>query len=156
MFTLRPAFFRASTGAFNATKSKPIAAMSFSTEGKHYVTDKAELNPSVHPKIAKRGSYKVFMEPGKTYFWCTCGQSENQPWCDGSHKGSEFLPYKFTYDGEAKVKSICGCKMNRDDRGEKCDRSHLLVDFDNLDKYKPDWKRDPDWLEIWNKRNDLH
>ena len=62
------------------------------------VTDKADLIVSVLPTVAKRGSYKVEMEQGKTYFWCTCGDSKKQPWCDGSHKGTEFRPYKFTWE----------------------------------------------------------
>ena len=35
------------------------------------------------------------LEEGKTYAWCTCGKSENQPWCNGAHKGSEFTPKIF-------------------------------------------------------------
>ena len=46
--------------------------------------------------------------------------------------------------------------MNRDDRGAKCDRSHRLVDFDNLEQYKPGFHRDEKWLDIWNQRDDLH
>ena len=77
----------------------------FSTENKDelpYVTDKADLHPSTLPEIPKRGSYKIMMEQGKTYFWCTCGRSENQPWCDGSHKGTDFKPYKFTWEEESR------------------------------------------------------
>ena len=121
-----------------------------------YVTDKADLKPSVLPKVAKQGSYKIDMEQGKTYFWCTCGESTNQPWCDGSHEGTEFKPFKFTWEEESRRQSICGCKMNRDDRGAKCDRSHRLVDFDNLDQYEPGFHREEKWLDNWNQRDDLH
>ena len=39
------------------------------------------------PHIAQTAPYKVELEAGKTYFWCACGQSKSQPFCDGSHKG---------------------------------------------------------------------
>ena len=40
---------------------------------------------------------------GKSYFWCTCGISSKQPFCDGSHKGSEFKPFKYLADQSKKV-----------------------------------------------------
>ena len=52
--------------------------------------------------------------------------------------------------------SVCGCKMNKDESGFKCDRSHRLVHWEALEQYKPDFRRDPHWLDIWNKRDDLH
>ena len=120
------------------------------------MTNKADLKPSVLPTVAKRGSYKMEMEQGKTYFWCTCGKSAGQPWCDGSHKGSEFKPYKFTWEEESRTQSICGCKLNRDDRGPKCDRSHRIVDWENFDKLKPGFNREQKWLDIWKTNKDLH
>ena len=112
-----------------------VTSRPFSTKDElPYVTDRADLNPSQLPKVPKRGSYKVQMEQGKTYYYCTCGASQSQPWCDGSHKGTDFKPYKFTWEEPNKRQSICGCKLNRDDRGPKCDRTHRLVDFDNLDR----------------------
>ena len=135
--------------------SRPFSATDGGEE-KGYVTDKADLKPSVLPNVPKRGSYKIMMEQGKTYFWCTCGKSEGQPWCDGSHKGTEFKPYKFVWEEESRRQSICGCKLNRDDRGPKCDRSHRLVDFEDLSQYKPGFHREEKWLDIWNQRDDLH
>ena len=44
-------------------------------------------------KIAQSGNYVVEVEEGKTYYWCQCGESSNQPFCDGSHKGTEFIPF---------------------------------------------------------------
>ena len=38
--------------------------------------------------VAQKAPYMVEVEEGKTYFWCSCGQSDNQPFCDGSHKGT--------------------------------------------------------------------
>ena len=48
------------------------------------------------PTIAQKSPYGVDVEEDKTYFWCSCGKSKNQPLCDGSHQDTEFLPMKFT------------------------------------------------------------
>jgi CDGSH-type Zn-finger protein len=47
------------------------------------------------PEIAQKSPYAVEVEEGKSYWWCACGKSTNQPFCDGSHKGSEFSPKEF-------------------------------------------------------------
>ena len=47
------------------------------------------------PTIAQKGPYPVELEAGKSYSWCACGLSANQPFCDGSHRGSAFTPVKF-------------------------------------------------------------
>ena len=63
----------------------------------------------------------IEVEAGKSYFWCTCGKSAKQPFCDGSHKDSDFAPMKWiaTQDGR---KFFCTCKES----GNKpfCDGSH--------------------------------
>ncbi|MEI6712137.1 MAG: CDGSH iron-sulfur domain-containing protein [Verrucomicrobiota bacterium] len=73
------------------------------------------------PKIAKTGPYATTVEAGKTYYWCSCGLSRNQPLCDGVHKGSEFspIPYKAEKDGTV---YFCGCKHSKS--GTLCDGSH--------------------------------
>ena len=43
------------------------------------------------PEIGGYNPIRMEMEPG-TYYWCSCGKSSNQPFCDGSHKGSSFSP----------------------------------------------------------------
>jgi CDGSH iron-sulfur domain-containing protein 3 len=50
------------------------------------------------PIVAQKGPYQVALEAGKPYFWCTCGRSAKQPYCDGSHKGTPFQPKKFQVD----------------------------------------------------------
>jgi tryptophan 2,3-dioxygenase len=61
-------------------------------------------------KATQLKSYKVALEPNQTYSYCTCGLSSNQPFCDGSHAGSEFQPLNFTV-AESKTYAICGCRI---------------------------------------------
>jgi CDGSH-type Zn-finger protein len=73
------------------------------------------------PTIAKKGPYPVVVESGKSYYWCACGKSAAQPFCDGSHKGTDFTPVKFDAL-EAKTVYFCGCKHSAN--GALCDGSH--------------------------------
>lgn len=73
------------------------------------------------PKRAGDGPIKVDLEKGKTYYWCQCGKSSNQPFCDGSHKGSEFSPIAFSVE-EDKTKALCVCKQSKN--APYCDGSH--------------------------------
>lgn len=73
------------------------------------------------PIIAQKAPYPVEVEAGKSYFWCSCGKSSTQPFCDGSHKGSDFSPVKFTAEEDGKV-FFCGCKATSN--GVRCDGSH--------------------------------
>lgn len=73
------------------------------------------------PKIAQTAPFPVEVEEGKTYFWCACGQSQRQPFCDGSHKGSDFTPVKYTAEKTGRV-FFCGCKHTG--RQPLCDGSH--------------------------------
>ena len=57
----------------------------------------------------------------KSYYWCACGQSKNQPFCDGSHKGSSFTPVKWDAT-ESKTVYFCGCKHSG--KGALCDGTH--------------------------------
>jgi CDGSH iron-sulfur domain-containing protein 3 len=73
------------------------------------------------PARAANGPFAAEVEAGKIYFWCACGQSQKQPFCDGTHKGSEFTPLKFTAK-ESKTLYFCGCKGTQSQ--PLCDGSH--------------------------------
>lgn len=60
-------------------------------------------------KIAQKFPYPVDVKSGKIYYWCACGMSSNQPFCDGSHKDTSFTPVKCEVDEDKKV-FFCGCK----------------------------------------------
>ena len=76
------------------------------------------------PVIAQKSPYAVEVEAGKSYWWCACGKSKQQPFCDGSHKGSEFSPveYKAEQDG---TEYFCGCKHTGN--GPLCDGTHKTL-----------------------------
>jgi CDGSH-type Zn-finger protein len=76
---------------------------------------------SQSPTIAQDSPIPVEVEEGKSYFWCSCGQSKRQPFCDGSHKGSTFEPVKYTAEASKKV-FFCGCKHTS--KQPLCDGSH--------------------------------
>ena len=63
----------------------------------------------------------VNVAEGKSYYWCTCGKSLKQPFCDGSHRGSEFGPLTWKADQSKKV-FFCTCKATKDQ--PMCDGSH--------------------------------
>jgi len=73
------------------------------------------------PQIAQKAPFPVEVEEGKNYFWCACGRSKNQPFCDGSHKGTGFNPVKYTADASKRV-FLCGCKHSK--TAPMCDGSH--------------------------------
>ena len=72
------------------------------------------------PLMAQKSPYAVELAPGD-YWWCACGQSKRQPFCDGSHKGGAINPVKFTVS-EAKKVWLCGCK--RTGGQPFCDGTH--------------------------------
>ena len=78
----------------------------------------------MQPTIAQKAPYPVEVEAGKTYYWCSCGKSQSQPFCDGSHKGSEFSPMAFTAE-KSETKYFCGCKMSANK--PFCDGAHARL-----------------------------
>jgi CDGSH-type Zn-finger protein len=73
------------------------------------------------PVIAQKGPYSVAVEAGKAYFWCACGRSASQPFCDGSHKGTGFTPLKYEA-AKSETVYFCGCKHTATPC--MCDGSH--------------------------------
>ena len=104
------------TGSKEAEPPKPIAH------------EKEEV-VSVRPHVAQKGNYKVTLQQGKDYYWCACGLSKNQPFCDGSHQGTSFNPRQFKYEKETGEAYLCGCKHNKVESGPYCDNSHAQVDW---------------------------
>jgi CDGSH-type Zn-finger protein len=73
------------------------------------------------PHIAQKSPIGVDLVKGETYFWCSCGQSRNQPFCDGSHKGGPFSPLKYEATATEK-KFLCACKQTANK--PFCDGTH--------------------------------
>ncbi|HXV73764.1 MAG TPA: CDGSH iron-sulfur domain-containing protein [Sphingomonadales bacterium] len=73
------------------------------------------------PLIPQTSPIVVAVKAGQTYWWCACGRSQTQPFCDGSHKGTGFSPLKVEAAADERV-FFCACKRS----GEKpyCDGTH--------------------------------
>ncbi|MHA1538729.1 MAG: CDGSH iron-sulfur domain-containing protein [Alphaproteobacteria bacterium] len=76
------------------------------------------------PVAAQKEPYQVKLEAKKTYAWCACGLSKNQPFCDGSHKDTGLAPtvFKAEKSGDA---WLCGCKQTKNK--PNCDGSHKAL-----------------------------
>ena len=73
------------------------------------------------PVIVQKGPIAAEVEAGKAYFWCACGRSQNQPFCDGSHKDTEFTPVRYDAD-ESRTVWFCACKHTGNQ--PLCDGTH--------------------------------
>ena len=78
---------------------------------------------SEQPEIGGKTPWVGTLEAGE-YWWCTCGRSSNQPYCDGSHAGTSFTPQQLTLD-EPKKCALCTCK--RTANGPYCDGAHAKL-----------------------------
>jgi CDGSH-type Zn-finger protein len=76
---------------------------------------------STMPEIGGRRPIPVKIEPEKSYWWCACGRSKSQPFCDGSHKGTGLTPMMYTAERTEEV-WFCGCKATGD--SPLCDGTH--------------------------------
>jgi nitrite reductase/ring-hydroxylating ferredoxin subunit/CDGSH-type Zn-finger protein len=86
------------------------------------------------PIIAATSPIAVELEAGRDYFYCTCGRSNKQPFCDGSHQGTEFKPFKFNSE-ESGERLLCRCKQTGNP--PYCDGSHNKVS-EELTQVKPE------------------
>ena len=73
------------------------------------------------PSIAQKAPFPVQVEAGRSYWWCACGRSKTQPFCDGSHKGSTFMPKEFKVQASELI-YFCGCKHSA--KMPLCDGTH--------------------------------
>ena len=76
------------------------------------------------PVIAERSPIGVMVEAGKDYWWCACGKSASQPFCDGSHKGTGFTPMQYKAEADGEV-WFCRCKNTA--HKPTCDGTHQRV-----------------------------
>lgn len=76
------------------------------------------------PLVAQKAPYQAKVKAGRTYYWCSCGRSANQPLCDGSHSGTDLEPlgWKCEEDGEV---WFCGCKQTAE--APFCDGTHAQL-----------------------------
>ena len=73
------------------------------------------------PEIGGRKPIPIKVEAGKSYWWCACGRSKTQPFCDGSHKVTSFTPIEFKAEKSEKA-FFCTCKGSA--KKPLCDGSH--------------------------------
>ena len=79
-------------------------------------------SPPIVPSLCP---YRVNLTPGKNYLYCTCGRSEDQPFCDDSHHDDDPQPIKFSVNNSQSFWSLCGCKYSNS--MPWCDGSHVHV-----------------------------
>lgn len=78
------------------------------------------------PEIPQKEPYTISLEAG-SYWWCSCGRSSDQPFCDGSHEGTDFNPVELVLTEKTTV-SLCGCKKTGNP--PYCDGTHKTLDND--------------------------
>ncbi len=76
------------------------------------------------PNISQKAPYDVEVAEGESYWWCACGKSQSQPFCDGSHKDTEFTPIEYKAESTTTV-YFCGCKHTAD--RPTCDGTHSTL-----------------------------
>ena len=82
------------------------------------------MSSDEEPVCPQKGPYQVTLEAGRAYFWCCCGRSARQPFCDGAHKVTSFQPHRFVAESSGTF-NLCGCKST-DDR-PFCDGTHNML-----------------------------
>ena len=90
-----------------------------------YVASERSRTLSEQPRVAGRQPQVIELEEGKNYAWCYCGQSANQPFCDGSHAGTDFKPHVFKAEKSGRA-ALCMCKQTGN--VPLCDGTHASLD----------------------------
>lgn len=103
-------------------KSCPSGALSYKLKGE--ITNNKTQKIMEKPNISGKSPMIIGLEEGKTYAWCACGKSSNQPWCDGTHRGSEHKPVIFKNE-EGKKAAMCMCKHSSNK--PFCDGTHAKL-----------------------------
>ncbi len=75
----------------------------------------------MNPVIAQSAPYAVEVRANKTYYWCACGRSQKQPFCDGAHQGTGLEPVAYTATADGTL-YFCGCKHSA--KAPLCDGTH--------------------------------
>ncbi len=83
-------------------------------------TSGSQVPPS-EAVVAQKEPFAIDVENGKKYWWCACGRSAKQPFCDGSHKGTKFAPVEYAAEKDATL-YFCGCKATG--KRPLCDGTH--------------------------------
>ena len=76
------------------------------------------------PEVGGRQPIEVAVEAGKSYWWCACGRSKSQPFCDGSHEGTGIEPLEWKVERNRRA-LLCTCKLTK--RPPICDDSHKNI-----------------------------
>jgi CDGSH iron-sulfur domain-containing protein 3 len=94
-----------------------------------YVTSMDDLVVATKPLIARACPFRVKLEKGKSYLYCTCGHSESQPFCDGSHRSlnNGYKPLLVEITKQQTSFLWCGCKRNQMKAGALCDGNHTNI-----------------------------
>ncbi len=74
--------------------------------------------------VADNKPIEIQLDSDKTYYWCICGKSENQPFCNGSHEGTSFTPISFSPE-ESGTAYLCQCKQTK--TPPYCDGTHTSL-----------------------------
>lgn len=88
------------------------------------IEQRLEMKEKGKPFVRHNGPFTLSgLEEGKIYYYCTCGLSAKEPFCDGAHEKTGFTSVKFKVKNQ-RVVLLCGCKRNSKEAGVFCDGSH--------------------------------